>query len=127
MTVVWHVDEPKTSHKNGDTVSLCTDNAASTHHFIVPVPSGSKASTRYLVPLIYFSMRANFLSSSSSGSLTRVVSKSTPFRMYGRAHLHRKINFAMIVWNARASLLLNLRTVSLTSKIWFAAGVMDLP
>ena len=74
-------------------MSWCTANTASTHHFTVPVPSDSKVSTRSLLPLIYFSMRNNFLSLSSSGSLTRVVMKATPVSISGRTRLHRKRNF----------------------------------
>ena len=97
-------------------MSWCTANATSTHNFTVPVPSDYKVSTRSLLPLIYLSMRSNFLSSSSSSSLTPVARKANPVRMSGRAHLHRKINFATMVWNACESFSLNLRTVSLTLK-----------
>ena len=74
-------------------MSWCTTNSASAHHFTVPVPSYSKVSTRYLVPLRYFSMRDNFLSSSLSGSLNHIVRKATPVRISARACLHRNINF----------------------------------
>ena len=95
-------------------MSCCNNNAASTHHFTIPVPSDSKVSTRSLVPLRYFSMRNNFLSSYLLGSLTRVVRKVTPVRISSRTRLHRKSNFSTVVWNAWAAFSLNLRTISLT-------------
>ena len=104
-----------------------TVNAASTHHFTVPVPSDSKVIMRSLVLMIYFRMRPSFLLFSSSGSLTLLVINYTLVRMYGCACLHIKGSLATIVWNAWASLSLRLRAISFTSKIWFDAGVMDSP
>ena len=108
-------------------MSWFTVNAASTHHFTIPVPSYSKVSTRSLVPLRYFSMRSNFLSLSSSGSLTCIFVKATPVRMSSRSRFHRKSIFSTMVLNAWAFFLLNLRAVPLTSKRRFSAGVMALP
>ena len=108
-------------------MSWCTANSVSTNHFNVLVPSDSKASTRSLVPLRYFSMRNNFLLLYFSRSLTRVMGKATPVRMSGRARLHRKRNFTTMVCNAWASFSLNLREVSLTLKRWFATGVIYMP
>ena len=108
-------------------VSWCTVNAASTHHFTVTVPSDSRVSTRSLVPLRYFSIRNNFLSLSSSSSLTCVLRKSIPVRMSVRTRLHRKIIFATMVWSAWASFSFNFCVILLTSKRWFTAGVIALP
>ena len=108
-------------------MSWCTANAVSTQYFTVPVPLDSKVSTKSLVLLRYSSMRELFLSSSSSGSLTRIVRKSTPVRISGRARLNRKNKFSRMVWNAWASFSLNLCEVSLTSKKWFSVVVIALP
>ena len=104
-----------------------TANAASAHHFTVPVPSDSKAITRFLMPLIHFRILTSFLSSYLSVSITRVVRNATPIRMLGHTLLHKKIRFATIVCKACEIFFISLHAVSFTSKKWFAAGVIASP